>query len=366
MDTSKLVWISVAAGTFAVGVAGVIYVRGKLLERLKLKTESPEARASFEAYSKASSEAYSKAYSLQFCEFVFSGLIVLGLTIFFGEVGILSDYFHKQVARHFTDIIVNPKYLRETFNVPRIKEFRVTATKALCGPDLEEGPGTYLDLIENTLYPMIDSVRRYNLEVYYTLEPKKEIEKKAGKRVSKVRQISSWVYTNPAPRPITFVQTIQARMDSIVGEDTDNLLKVTKFLVKRDTIVDTIPITLTKERMSDGRYRFTAKPSFLIKKDVSVTVEQEKVLPYDDVITLWMNVPTKDIKVTFLHPSDIDPRLFVYGLGKNPEGEHVVNEQQLDVWRYDGWLLRMHGILIYWRHEENREALKGKNPSGIE
>lgn len=323
----KLLWITASLLVTGIGIGGVFVMRyflGKILNE-----ESHVV----------------KTFYIHVGEFISSALIVFGVTFLLGETELLSKYVQRKTGRTFIDIITQPEYLRKNFNNNRIKEIRIAATQALCIAPVDTGSGSFLNLIENTIYPMLDNPLRYDLEVYYG----QQITKVKGKDVLKITHISKWTYKNPRSVPIVYPQIFQNKMEPIDGIKPKDLFKITEFKVNGKQQ----QFKWSMDLLPDHRYLFSGKWNIEVKEKENVDVElkQEKFIPYQDHFTLWMEVPTKNIKLTYKHPDNFEPRIYVFGLGEK-DVILETEESDLHVWKYQGWLLKKHGLLLYWVKKE--------------
>lgn len=321
----KWVWLAVSAGALVVGVSGVV-VLWSLLDKIFKKDESAW-------------RVLKRFWWIHFWEVMLCALVVFGLTGLLGESGVLSEFFKDQVADVFTGIYTDPKYMREHVSPEKIKEIRIVATEALCKVPVEKGPGTFLDLIDNEIYPTLDAPLREGLDVHYE---QKIIDVHGGKALEIYNRIS-WTYRNLSTETILYPQEIQNTMEPVAGITPQGLFTVIKFTVDGETI----DLGLKPQAMEDGRFLFKGSYDVRIEETKQVTLITKKIIPLTDHFTVWMNVPTKGVKLTYRHPANFKPRVYVFGMGDGGL-KQIEETPERTVWEYDGWLLKKHGVLLNW------------------
>lgn len=324
----SLHWLMLSASCIVIGVCGVLVMRtymGKFFGGEK------------------SAWIPQRVWWVHLTEIVCVGLVVFGLTLLLGESGLFSNFFRRQIGDIFVSINTDPAYMRQNLLPERIREIRIAATEALCQQYVEKGPGSFLELIENDIYPTLDAPVRENLDVYY----EHKIIEVGGERALKVYQVSKWTLRNLSTNPIEYVQKVQSTLDPVEGVEPQDLFKIVKFAVGgRDREIYTEPV-----RTGDERFVFNWSYSFTISGSEEVMVIIERIIPFTNTFTLWMMAPTKGIRFAYRHPPSFRPSIYVFGLGDEPV-RLLESTGDYHVWIYRGWLLKKHGVLLQWSLED--------------
>jgi hypothetical protein len=268
---------------------------------------------------------------------IFTGIFVCGVALLFGQLGILSSFSRKQMKMTFGEITTESIYPGKSFETERIKEVKASISS------MSKVSSTFSDFVENIVYPMLDLPVRYNYEVIYS----QKVSKLYGRKIMKVVQSAKWIYKSPSGKPMDTPLYIQNTVGLIDGIKPEDLFKITKFSINGELR----SIAVKMEEAQDGRYTFTGACDIQITESTLVELVVEKVILYEDNLILWMTVPTKDIKFTYIHDKNLIPRFYVFGLGKR-DAVLEYNEPGLKVWRYDGWLLQRHGLILFWSEKE--------------
>lgn len=280
---------------------------------------------------------YPKTAWYRVMEIFFTGLFACGVALLLGEMGLLSGHFHEHIKRDIIEIASEEVSIGRGISLDKKKENKTIIKESPYSSSNDKALSPVSDLVDSIITPMLEQPVRYNLEITYD----QTIDNLHGKKIMRVKQGSTWVYKNPSGIPMIFPQHIESTMEPIQGIKPEDLFKITEFKVNGKPRSRAMKM----EKLEDGRYRFSGTTDLQIKDILIIELEIERINPYQDYLTLWMNVPTKDLKLIYKHPKNLIPRFYVFGFGKIVEEKGI---SDLNVWRYDGWLLRKQGIILFW------------------
>lgn len=278
---------------------------------------------------------------VRIAEILLTGLFLSGLALLLGETGLLSKFFHREIGRTFTERIFSQEYMKETFCKDKRRGIRNAAVESLCPDTLVKGPDGLLEVLDTHIYPMIERPMRYNLDVTYH----QKVEEIGGKKIIKINHTYFSVYKNPFVKPIVDRLTFENVLDAISGINPEELLKIVKFKVNKRNI--TFPLEMTAN--TDGTYTFRGSVEIPIAEKVPVEIELQKIQPYTehDYIAVWMPIPTRDMIFRYKHPGTFVSQHQFFGFGEE-EDPKITAQPDYEVWSYKGWLLKKHGLLVYW------------------
>jgi len=280
-----------------------------------------------------------RLWSIQFFEVLCSALIVFGLAGLLLETPIFSNFFERSIGRIFTRTLTDPSYLRESFSTDRLKQIRNSSIEALAKQPVEAGRGSLLELIENKILPWLNEPIRENLEIRY----EQQIINVGGVKALKVYQSTSWNFKNLTNEPISYTQLVDNILEPLPGVKPEDLFRIIKFKVGDQDLASVLRL----EKMEDGRFRFKGKFDFKIMGTADVIMVFEKIVPLNDHVTIWVTMPTKGLRFLYIHPPNFKPSIVVLGLGDS--GPDLIESRETSkLWKYDGWLLEKHGIVLTW------------------
>lgn len=238
-----------------------------------------------------------------------------------------------------TEIYTEPEALRRVFTRATLRQFRLNISKALSSSELVPEKAELLD----KLFEMTDGPYRTDM---HTTRVHSYCTSSFGEKYIKVDETSTYTLCGGQNDTIALAATMKA----IRGVPQDSLYLV------RSVRVDSKDVPWKMEKTKADSMRATFRGWFYAdtRQPKLIRVRSSRCIPLDDRAFMWVTVPTKNIRLTFTYPAEVDSakvRLSILGLGSTMPGE-LEPEQHMKptvTWSYTGWLLQRHGYLLEWR-----------------
>jgi hypothetical protein len=188
---------------------------------------------------------------------------------------------------------------------------------------------------------MLDQATREDHKIFYEHKPVTV----NGNQMLEVTRTDEFLMKNPTREFLTYVQRMKLHLQKIEGV---SVFKELRFEVDGKPT----PFPLKQIDESDQVITYIGEESLVIKDSLKILFELNITVPFNDHFAVWELYPTHGISVSYQHPPNFEPQLFLFALsdaGPLLKPTHIARTRDHHVWEYDGWLLQKHGIVLTWK-----------------
>jgi len=316
------------------GFLGCIVLRGELVKRV------------------GTGSNLTKLHWIHLGDFVSSALIVFGVTLFLGDIGVLRPYFEKQLSNTLFGMTESPEFLRKNLGEEARRSLRKTTIFSLCKEARLGADDPFYKVIENDILPMLDGPIRENHIISYD----HKIVSIDGRERLQITRTDEFTMKNTTAKPklpykqrFKIVSQREGKFPYFVKEKV--MFKINDKKVKFPYSID---------RDSTGDFVIIDGDTILEiedKLDIFFSYTLIDTLIDNDHFGVWELYPTRNIKVQYTHDKRFKPELYLFALAdfgpSFPRDRIKVNsDSTYHEWKYDGWLLQKHGVLLTWKLEK--------------